>query len=53
MTPVRFSKPLAQFMNEWFALGPTHHFATSVGHNAALFGKLAALLDWPFETVCL
>lgn len=51
MTPVRFAKPPAQFMDEWFALGPTHHFAMSTGHNAGLFRKVATLLDWPFESV--
>jgi L-arabinose isomerase len=53
MTHVRFAKSPTQFMNEWFALGPTHHCAMSVGHNAAVFRKVAALLGWPFETVCL
>lgn len=51
MTPVRFPKPPAEFMNAWFALGPTHHFAMSTGHNASLFRKVAILLDWPFETI--
>ena len=53
MTPVRFSKHPSQLMNEWFALGPTHHFAMSVGHNASVFRKVATLLDWPYETVAL
>jgi len=53
MTPVRFSKPPSQMMNEWFALGPTHHFALSVGHNAGVFEKVATILDWPYETVAL
>ena len=53
MTPIRFAKEPAQFMNEWFALGPTHHFAMSVGHNAKQFEKVAKLLGWPFETVAL
>jgi L-arabinose isomerase len=53
MTPVRFAKGASQFMDEWFALGPTHHFAMSVGHNADVFRKVAILLDWPFESVCL
>jgi len=53
MTPVRFAKAPSQFMDEWFALGPTHHFAMSVGHNAELFRKVGVLLDWPVESVCL
>lgn len=53
MTPVRFNKAPVALMDEWFALGPTHHFAMSVGHNAALFHKVAKLLDWPFETVAV
>ena len=53
MTPVRFAKAPADFMNAWFALGPTHHFAMSVGHNASLFQKVALLLDWPFESASL
>ncbi len=51
MTPVRFGKGPRALMDEWFALGPTHHFAMSVGHNAATFKKVASLLDWPFEVV--
>lgn len=53
MTPVKFAKDPNTFMNEWFALGPTHHFAMSVGHNVGLFRKVATLLDWPFDTVSL
>ncbi|MCL5283263.1 MAG: L-fucose/L-arabinose isomerase family protein [Armatimonadetes bacterium] len=53
MTPVKFSMPPSRLMNEWFSLGPTHHFAMSVGHNASFFKKVAILLNWPFETVSL
>jgi L-arabinose isomerase len=53
MTQIRFAKPPVQFMNEWFQLAPTHHFAMSVGHNASLFEKVAKLLDIRFETVSL
>ena len=53
MTPVRFAKDPNTFMNEWFQLGPTHHFAMSTGHNATIFKKVATLLGWPFETVSL
>lgn len=52
MTPVRFEKNPAQFMNEWFALGPTHHVAMSVGHNTSQFRKAAALLEMEFASVC-
>ncbi|MBI4559251.1 MAG: L-fucose/L-arabinose isomerase family protein [Candidatus Hydrogenedentes bacterium] len=53
MTPIRFAMKPREFMDAWFACGPTHHFAMSVGHNARLFQKVATLLDWPFETVSL
>lgn len=53
MTPVKFCKPPTQLMNEWFSCGTTHHFAMSIGHNAGVFRKVAALLGWPFETLCL
>ncbi len=53
MTPVKFAKNPSQLMNQWFALGPTHHFALSVGHNAGLFEKVASLLKWPFECISL
>ncbi len=43
-TPVKFSKDPDSFMDEWFAEAPTHHFAMSTGHNAALFEKTASLL---------
>ncbi|MFB3815090.1 MAG: arabinose isomerase [Terriglobales bacterium] len=53
MTPVRFAKRPAPFMDEWFALGPTHHFAMSIGHNAEQFKKVATLLNWDFSAVAL
>jgi L-arabinose isomerase len=53
MTQVRFAKAPAQFMDEWFALGPTHHFTMSVGHNAEQFRKIAIMLNWEFQTVAL
>ena len=46
-TPVRFKKNPDAYMDEWFAQAPTHHFAMSVGHNAALFEKAAYLLSIP------
>ena len=36
---------------KWFALAPTHHCAMSVGHNAALFEKVAQLLGVEFRRV--
>jgi L-arabinose isomerase len=51
MTQVRFDLPPSQFMDRWFALGPTHHCAMSVGHNAATFRKLANIMGWPCDTV--
>lgn len=53
MTPVRFALPPSAFMNAWFAHGPTHHVAMSVGHNAALFQKVGKLMGIPVETVSL
>lgn len=50
-TPVRFKKSPDDYMDEWFAQAPTHHFAMSVGHNAGLFEKAAALLDIPSVTL--
>ncbi len=52
MTPVKFEKGPSQFMNEWFSMGPTHHFAMSIGHNTSLFRKVATLLNIPIESVC-
>lgn len=52
MTPVRFAKSPASFMDEWFALGPTHHCAMSTGENRSIFAKLGSLLGWPFQSVC-
>lgn len=47
-THVRFSKPPAEYMDDWFAHMPTHHCALSIGHNADLFIKVAKLLgiEW-------
>ena len=51
LTQVRFALPPAPLMNAWFALGPTHHGALSVGHNAGVLRKVATLMDWPCESV--
>ncbi len=53
MTHVKFEKNPAEFMDQWFALAPTHHFAMSIGHNAGLFRKIARMLGLSFDTVCL
>jgi L-arabinose isomerase len=52
MTPVQFAKNPSAFMNEWFAMGPTHHFAMSTGHNTSLFSKVAMLMNIQLESVC-
>ena len=44
-TPVRFLQSPDDYMDEWFAQAPTHHFAMSVGHNASLFEKTAKMLE--------
>ncbi len=52
MTHVRFSLGPTQMMNQWFALSPTHHCAMSLGLNAELFDKVAALMGLPLDCVC-
>lgn len=47
-THIRFDTEPADYMDEWFTHAPTHHLALSVGHNAALFKKIADLMDIPF-----
>ncbi|PWM71555.1 MAG: arabinose isomerase [Bacillota bacterium] len=42
-THVRFSSLPDAFMERWFKEAPTHHFALSLGKNAALFVKIAKL----------
>ncbi len=51
LTHVRFALPPTPFMAAWFVMGPTHHGALSVGHNAAVCRKVAALMDWPCQSV--
>ncbi|HEY0828890.1 MAG TPA: L-fucose/L-arabinose isomerase family protein [Bacilli bacterium] len=43
-TPVKFKKHPDEYMEQWFAEAPTHHCAMSIGHNAALFQKVAELM---------
>ena len=50
-THVDFGMDLDTYMDKWFALAPTHHCAMSVGHNAALFEKVAKLLGIEFRRV--
>ena len=47
-TPVKFKKSPDEYMDEWFAEYPTHHFAMSVGHNAKQLKKVARILQIPF-----
>lgn len=51
MTHVRFPLAPTPFMNAWFAMAPTHHCAMSVGHNAPLLRKVAAIMQWPCTSV--
>lgn len=44
-THVDFGMDLDEYMDEWFKAAPTHHCAMSVGHNAALFEKVAKLMN--------
>lgn len=50
-TPVKFRKHPDDYMTDWFSEAPTHHCAMSIGHNAALFQKVAYLLNIPHVTL--
>lgn len=50
-THVKFSKEPDEYMNEWFAHAPTHHFALSVGRNGDLFVKIAKLLQVEYKVI--
>ncbi|MBR0172557.1 MAG: L-fucose/L-arabinose isomerase family protein [Lachnospiraceae bacterium] len=50
-THIRFSSAPAEYMDRWFPEAPTHHFALSVGHNAAQFAKVAELLEIPYTII--
>ena len=50
-THIDFGMELDAYMDEWFRCAPTHHCAMSVGHNAALFEKVAELLGAEFVHV--
>ena len=43
-TAIRFREHPDDYLARWFSHGPTHHCAMSVGHNAALFDKVAQLM---------
>lgn len=44
-THIKFPEQPDAYMDKWFAQAPTHHCAMSVGHNAALFEKVAYMLE--------
>lgn len=46
-TPVRFRQHPDDYLAHWFAEAPTHHCAMAIGHNAALYAKVGALLRIP------
>ena len=50
-TPVKFKKSPDEYMDEWFAEVPTHHFAMSVGHNAGVLEKVSDILGIPSVTL--
>ena len=50
-THVRLAADPDTWYERWLMEAPTHHFAMSVGHNAAVFRKAADLLDIPFSMV--
>lgn len=50
-THICFGRDLDEYMDDWFAQAPTHHAAMAVGHDAALFEKVAALMGVEFVIV--
>ena len=50
-THVRLATDPDTWYERWLMEAPTHHFAMSVGHNAAIFRKVAGLLGIPFALV--
>ncbi len=48
---VRFGLPVAEFMEAWCALGPTHHVAMGLGHRLSDIRKLARLMNLELLTV--
>ena len=50
-THVRLGVEPDVWFERWLQEAPTHHFAMSVGHNAALFRKVADLIGVQFVNV--
>ena len=50
-THVRLANDPDTWYERWLMEAPTHHFAMSVGHNAALFRKVADLTGVAFAQV--
>lgn len=50
-TPVKFRKHPDEYMEQWFMEAPTHHCAMSIGHNAALFQKVAEIMNLHLTTL--
>ena len=50
-THVRLATDPDTWYERWLVEAPTHHFAMSVGHNAAIFRKVADLLGIPFAQI--
>ncbi len=50
-THISFGRDLDEYMDDWFAQAPTHHSAMAVGHDAAIFAKVAALMGLEFVQV--
>ncbi len=48
---VRFALPPAEFINQWCAQAPTHHFALGVGHRRAALAKVAELMGIALEAI--
>lgn len=50
-THIRWNTDPDNYMDKWFMLAPTHHFALAVGHQQDLFLKTAELLGMECFTV--
>jgi L-arabinose isomerase len=48
---IRFSRPPAEFFDDWCAQGPTHHVALGIGHLTGRLRKIAALLGLELNIV--
>ena len=47
----RFACGARRFINEWSKLGPSHHCAIGMGHQAGRIEKIARLLGIPFHKI--